>query len=341
MPLTQEASRQKQRMGLTHVGIICNIPEIQRLLPQVLIVPSGQLLVRDLPAVRAAMPPTIPVLRAKTKWISKAIMVYIVRLLAWTLRPWRQRYRVVLLMDVLGIHMDTVVTDAARDAHFDLLFIPAQLTWLLQPCDTHTFSLYKRHLRGLFLSCRANHGLGMPTILQWLCLIRDTIVLFMNERSWTRAFIEDGYSRGQVGVSDYILAHLPKAYALPAPNTEPTDDQLSIVFPKTRVHLDFAAFRPPPPKAPLPLPASSSGDIPLHPLAPPPMARSMPLGFETSNTAAMAKPAMPVMKSLAKGRPVSKAKSIVRVPRPKVLALASSSVSISVSKAPVLAPPSL
>lgn len=146
MPLTQEASRQKQRMGLTHVGIICNIPEIQRLLPQVLIVPSGQLLVRDLPAVRAAMPPTIPVLRAKTKWISKAIMVYIVRLLAWTLRPWRQRYRVVLLMDVLGIHMDTVVTDAARDAHFDLLFIPAQLTWLLQPCDTHTSV---RHLPGL------------------------------------------------------------------------------------------------------------------------------------------------------------------------------------------------
>ena len=250
MPLTQEASRNQQRMGLTHVGIICNIPAVQRLLPQVLIVPSRYLLLRDLPAVRAAMPPTISVVRAKSKWISKPIMVWIVRLLAWTLRPLRRRYRVALLMDVLGIHIDTAVTDAATDADIDLLFVPALLTWLSQPCDTHAFSLYKRHLRGLFLSFRSSHGLGMPTVLQWLLMIRDTIVLFLNERPWMRAFIEDGFSRGQEGVSDYILAHLPKAYALPAPSTVPTDDHLRLIFPKTRINLNFAAFRAPPPKPP-------------------------------------------------------------------------------------------
>ena len=128
MPLTQEASRNQLRMGLTHVGIICNIPAVQRLLPQVLIVPSRYLLLRDLRAVRAVMPPTISVVRAKSKWISKIVMVWIVRLLDWTLRPLRRQYRVALLMAVLGIHIDTSVTDAAREADIDLLYVPALLT---------------------------------------------------------------------------------------------------------------------------------------------------------------------------------------------------------------------
>ena len=36
-PLTQPASRSQLRMGLTHVGILCDVPLAQRLLPQVII----------------------------------------------------------------------------------------------------------------------------------------------------------------------------------------------------------------------------------------------------------------------------------------------------------------
>ena len=128
------------------------------------------------------MPSTISVIQAKSKWISKQTMVWIVRLLAWALRSLRRQYRVALLMDVLGIHIDIAVTDAAREADIDLLFVPALMTWLTQPCDTHAFSLYKRHLRWLFLSFRSSHGLGMPTVVDWLLMIRDTIVLFINGR---------------------------------------------------------------------------------------------------------------------------------------------------------------
>ena len=195
-------------------------------------------------------------------------MVWIVRLLAWTLRPLRRQYRVALLMDVLGIHIDTSVTDAAREADVDLLYVPALLTWLSQPCDTHALSLYTRHLRRLFLLFRSRQGLGVPTVVEWLLMIRDTIVSFVNQRPWMRAFIEDGFSRDQAGVSDYIRSHLPPGYALPLPSTLPTDDQLRIIFPNTRINLNFAAFRAPPAKAPLPLPASSSGALPL-PLPPP------------------------------------------------------------------------
>ena len=46
-PPTQRATRMQLRMGLTHVGIICDNVEVQPLLPQVLIVPDNVLKKRD------------------------------------------------------------------------------------------------------------------------------------------------------------------------------------------------------------------------------------------------------------------------------------------------------
>ena len=40
LPLAQDCSRTQLRMGLTHVALACNVPAMQRLLPQVLTVPS-------------------------------------------------------------------------------------------------------------------------------------------------------------------------------------------------------------------------------------------------------------------------------------------------------------
>ena len=166
--------------------------------------------------------------------------------------------------------------------------------------------------------------------------IRDTIVLYMNERPWMRAFIEDGFSRDQAGVSEYIRRHLPKAYALPAPSTEPSDEQLRRIFPKTRVRLNLAPFRPPVPKTPLALPASSS-----HlPLPPPPVPLPKPpllhLLFESAHTAALAKPAMPVMKAAAKAKHMGKANAVIARPRSRTLARAKSLAAKAVSKAPFL-----
>jgi hypothetical protein len=48
IPLSQDCSRPHLRMGLTHIALFCNVPAMQRLLPQVLIVPPRHSLLRDL-----------------------------------------------------------------------------------------------------------------------------------------------------------------------------------------------------------------------------------------------------------------------------------------------------
>ena len=311
VPLSQDCSRTHQRMGLTHVALLCNVPAVQRLLPQILIVPTRYLLQRDMPAVLAGMPDIIYIIRAKSKWISKEIMVYVVRLLAWSLRGLRNKYMIALLMDVLGIHLDPLTTDATRAANIHVCFVPGLLTWMAQPLDTHVFSIYKRHLRRLFLHLRSTGGLGMPSVVDWLFIVRDTILHVMNGRPWMHAFREDGFARDQAGISEYIKKHLPKSYALPAPNHEPSDAELRRVFPKTRVHLHLAPFRPPVAKTPLPLPPSSSHlPLPLPPAAVP-KAPLLHLLFESAHTAALAKPSMPVLKAPPKAKALGKAKAIV------------------------------
>ena len=334
LPLAQDCSRSQLRMGLTHVALVCNVPAIQRLLPQVLIVPTKYLLKRDLPEVLAGMPDIIYVIRAKSKWITKDIMVYVVRLIAWTIRGHRSKYIVALLMDVLGIHLDPLVTDATRAANIEVCFVPALLTWLGQPLDTHVFSLYKRHLRAMFLHLRSIQGLGMPSVVDWLFCIRDTIVLFMNERPWMGAFREDGFSRGQSGISKYIKKHLPVAFVLPLPSIEPSDEQLRSIFPKTRRNLQLAPFRCPVPKTFAALPASSS-HLPLPP-APVPKTKAplLLVLFESSHTAAMAKPAMPSMKAKAKAKPKGKGIVGLSVPKSRNRARAKSTPAVAVSKAP-------
>ena len=167
-------------------------------------------------------------------------------------------------------------------------------------------------------------------MVDWLLMIRDTIVLFLNERPWMRAFIEDGFSRDQQGVSSYIHSHLPRGFVLPLPSTEPSDAQLRIIFPKTRINLNFAVFRAPPPKAPLPLPASSSAALPLPPPVPLSFVPRLPLGFESPYTASLAKPAMPIMKSSAKAVHGAKAKSRIGMTKAKFPARVPSKASSAV-----------
>jgi hypothetical protein len=278
------------------------------------------------------MPENIYILRAMSKWMSKVICVWIVRLLGWYLREERTAYRIVLLMDVLGIHFDPGVIDAAAAVGIDLLFVPASLTWLLQPLDTHVFSLYKRRLRRLFLRRRCGPGIAMPSVRDWLEMIRDTIVLYMNERPWMNAFSDNGFSRDQRGLSVYISSHLPRDFLLPVPSLEPSEHQLRVVFPKTRTKLNVFAFRPKAKPMPMALPASSS-HLPLPAPLPVPKHPMLSLTFETSYTASTAKPAMPILSARAKA--VAGVKPKAKVAAPKRVRVAQA------KRVPPKAPPSI
>ena len=99
---------------------------------------------------------------------------------------------------------------------FKYMFIPAKLTWLIQPCDTHCFALYKRFLKLIVLRYRARNAVtAVPSVPVWFGFIAETSVDHMNQRSWVSAFRDNGFGDSQMHVSDFIKRHLAATTFLP------------------------------------------------------------------------------------------------------------------------------
>ena len=91
------------------------------------------------------------------------------QMIHWSLRHVRSQYQILIMLDVLAVHFGEDLLRCMDSLSFKYMFIPAKLTWLIQPCDTHCFALYKRFLKLLILRYKArHHHQTIPTVLVWL-----------------------------------------------------------------------------------------------------------------------------------------------------------------------------
>ena len=67
----QRAPRAKRRCCLTHVGLICDRPDLQPLLPQVIIGNERTFPKASFAALQAACPPNVVLVRQKSAWNDK------------------------------------------------------------------------------------------------------------------------------------------------------------------------------------------------------------------------------------------------------------------------------
>lgn len=343
-PPAQRASRHELRMGLTHVGIICDTPEIQPLLPQVLIIPDNVLLKRDLVAAKSLMPGPIYILRRPTKWVTIEICCWILRMIQWTLREVRSRYHVVVLMDVLGQHMATEVMDLMSTLSFYAVFVPAKLTWLLQPCDTHCFALFKQKIQLISLRQRAMaSGEATVTVLQWLKNVADCIIEVLNGRSWVDSFRQNGYGGSQAFLSAFVRRHIGPSPAIPCVADYPAAAIIRSIFPTNRVQLDIARLTQGccTPEGLLMLPAPALLALPAPPVAAPNMIFALG-SYGGSSHPKPAEPLRPQSKPKAKckafSKPKAKPKSLSAV-APLAPAALPGEASSSSAVVPLAAPP--
>ena len=93
------------------------------------------------------LPTWMYLVRMPSKWVAVVFLIWIISLIAWSLREVKHLYDIVLQMDVLAQRYNVRVVNVARSHGVRLHFILAKLNWLLQPLDTHSFSLYKRYMK--------------------------------------------------------------------------------------------------------------------------------------------------------------------------------------------------
>jgi len=227
----QRVAHGARRRFLTHVALLCDDPILQQLLPQFVIGNEHTIQARLLGALRARCPPNFRLVRQRTAWVTTKLLCQIVRALAAALAAHSDAVQVILCFDACRAHMATPVFSTCAAVHIWPLVVPARMTWLLQPLDTHVFALYKASLQKAFQATRVRQAHGHVALTDLLLCVYAATQQVLGGRPWSNAFASDGFSAAQAHVSDRVKEALALTGPLGLPSSRPSLDQLRACFP--------------------------------------------------------------------------------------------------------------
>ena len=198
--ITQNVTRAQTRACLTHVALICDNTSIQPQLPQVILGNEHILSVTAVLALEEQLPKNVRLWRRPSGWVNKTIMRDLVRELVPVLRPYSKEYQPVLLLDSCSVHMDTAFLKECTAAGIWVVFIPAKMTWLMQPLDTHVFARYKRFLAAKYHRAVIDNPEGVVDTIEMIRTIGQAVRYVLQKHEWKMSmvqnvFLEPGSSR--------------------------------------------------------------------------------------------------------------------------------------------------
>ena len=129
-----------------------------------------------------------------------------------------------------------------------LFYVPAKLTWLLQPADTHVFFRLKTRLRQLWLDLRVQSVSGELSRADWVAAVLGLARKLLCGFQWNNAFMSDGLlDESKIGTR--LLAELGWDGPKPLAVGILTPDQLRAVMPRRMKDAHSGIFRWALPKA--------------------------------------------------------------------------------------------
>jgi len=217
---------------------------MQVLLPQVVVGNEATLPAAKMASLRAACPANVRLLRQKSAWNNKFLCAVIIRILALALRPHRDRFQPVLILDACRLHFAEVVVNACNACGIWLVFVPAKATWLLQPLDTDAFLPFKSYLRKAYQKARIESGQADLDIGHFLGCLFEAIQRVLEAGLWAGVFDKVGFGMQQSFVAPHILRELVMEGPVGVPSSRPTSEQLQVIFPKRATIPETALWRP-------------------------------------------------------------------------------------------------
>jgi hypothetical protein len=234
--LAQNVTRKQMRSAVSHVALICDQPGIQPSLPQFILGNEHVLQVRVLDELRqsSSLAKNVTILRDKSSWVTDKKLAKLAREWGRALAPVSEQYQAILLLDACPVHMGKRFLRECARQNIWVCFVPAGLTWLCQPLDTHAFSKYKRCLRDAHHSRALASGEGIVTAKDILLDISLNITRVFNGTQWANSFLGNGFGHQQKAVRQRILEHLRLPEAPVVSSSMPSLLQFEAVFPRKR-----------------------------------------------------------------------------------------------------------
>jgi hypothetical protein len=227
----QRATRAQLRGGVTHVAFVADRPEVQAVLPQVIIHNKHMPTLRTRRAIAAEVPDNGVIVRQTSSWTNTDNMVDLLRRLGLALTPWTRALQPILFLDCAKQHLHPRVVAAANRAGVWLVYIPASMTWLLQPCDTHVLAQHKAYLDRAYTEAQAESSTLEVSDEDWLRIVLRTVRVVLGGRHWGHAFHENGFVH-HADVRQEVRAELGPAPLPPVSFGKPSIEQLQELFPR-------------------------------------------------------------------------------------------------------------
>ena len=187
----ERITRQETHGHLTLVALMCSDPAVQPLLPQILLTKDDRLNRAERNALRA-LPEPLLWYEGTDGWVTAGNFPALLTLIRRRVLRARPGCQLVLLLDCAAQHMAANVIAHARRLRIILVFVPARLTWLLQPLDSHVFARFKARLHSLQLQARAARETGVLHPGEWVWLLAAAVVEILVRHDWSSALVANG-----------------------------------------------------------------------------------------------------------------------------------------------------
>ena len=228
-PPARFVNKSLKRGTTTHVSVITHMTEIQAMLPQFVLLNKRLFKATDLPHGESE---GVQFWRDDTAWNTASKMIDILELIAYNLEAKLDKLQPVILLDMAPCHLDHQVIAAANRLGLWLLFVPAKLTYLLQPLDVAVLAHFKSELNAGFVASQDSTGtLRTHDWVHNVCTLGKT---FWRGRAWKSAFHAVGLFGSQMNMTEELKC-LGLRRTMQDPISLPKEALLQSLWPKHKV----------------------------------------------------------------------------------------------------------
>lgn len=186
------ATSSDHKTHVSYLAFVTHDSAIQPKLPQIFIGNKKAFLLKTLNALAPDIPEGFFVWREESSWNNHVLMCRALRILADRLKDYKDSHQIILILDVARCHRHPLIYSWANRLGIILMYVPAKLTWLLQPADTHVFGRMKTRLRQLWIDLCVQSDGGVVAHAQWLAAAFDLIRKLLCGFKWHNAFLSNG-----------------------------------------------------------------------------------------------------------------------------------------------------
>jgi hypothetical protein len=224
----------------TLVACVADDAALQRHLPQFVLTKDAALSRAEREKL-AGLPAPLVWHPGTAGWVTSENMPPLLTALRRAIRRQRPNAEIILSMDCASQHISEHVLRHLSILGVHVVLIPAGLTWLLQPLDTHAFATLKRKLAARQAAERAAAADGSVATCGWIDALRDVVWEVLVAGSWAHCFAANGLSDTTMALRPRISGLINAA--LPLPLAPPVEGQLQEAAGGRRLGLADMALR--------------------------------------------------------------------------------------------------